>query len=175
MTWLFLKLINTLIASLKSKESLNSIATGIVLGSFCGLIPSNFTAYALIIFLFCIFRITVSAGFFGFIFGSLFSFIIIPLTHHLGLFLLTHDSLNSFWTTLMNMPFFPLLSLNNSVVLGQYCLFFCLSIPLFKGSKKGILYLRESVYPKIENSSWLKAFKLSKFGKWAFRLWSLAT
>jgi uncharacterized protein (TIGR03546 family) len=52
-----------------------------------------------------------------------------PVTHPIGTALLTHDSLQSLWTRLFELPLMRWMALNNSVVLGSLLFAFAVSLP----------------------------------------------
>ena len=61
--------------------------------------------------------------------------VIDPVSHQIGQYLLTHQSLQSFWTTLYDTPLVPWTAFNNTVVLGSFVLGLTLLYPAYRLSE----------------------------------------
>ena len=76
-----------------------------------------------------------------------------------GVLLINATFLTSFWRIVTHMPILALLDLNNTLVSGGFLLSTLLCFPVYIGSKKGIVVLREKYFDKIKNSKFVQWFK----------------
>lgn len=170
MIWL-VQQFHKLIVILNSDESPSQISAGFILGFLIGGSPFNYV-YSLILFLLLgILKVNFTSGLFAILISSLLTPILDPIYHHIGHYLLvTSTGLEGFWTTLYNMPIFPLTNFNNTIMLGSMVVNLLLSILLFFLIKKLILSYRETIMTKIKNSKLFKLLKASKLVKWYSRI-----
>ena len=128
---IFLRPLRYLAQALVLETTPRQLAWGFALGMMIGLIPKgNLIAVALMT-LFCALRINVASGTAAI---SLFTWCgmwLDPVSHRLGHYLLTHDDLQSVWTTLFNKNLVPWTAFNNTVVLGSTLIGLALLLPVY--------------------------------------------
>ena len=74
-----------------------------------------------------------------------------PISHALGLMLLTNGSLEGLWISLYNSAFFKLSNFNNAIVLGSLVISVVLFYPLYKIVNGILIKYRETIAVKIAN------------------------
>jgi uncharacterized protein (TIGR03546 family) len=153
-----LKFLNRLYKILRSNASPSQIAGGFVCGMIMGLTPlfnlHNFIVFLLIL----VFRVNISMVIAAFVIFSGFAFLLDPLFHSLGYWLLVDMSLfRPIWTDLYN-SFFSFSSFNNTIVLGSFLVSMLLT-PSYILIKKGVVYYRNHLDDKISNMSLVKSLK----------------
>ena len=136
---------------LRAGQSPRQIAGGFALGSIVGLSPS-LTLQGLAVWLMIfILDVNLSAAILAFSLFSLIAFILDPVFHSLGYFLLVDvDALQGLWTSLYNAPITPLTRFNNTVVLGSLTGAVILFIPVFFTMKQFVIAYRGHLHTKIE-------------------------
>lgn len=124
---LFLKLFK----ALNANQYPGQIALSFVLGMIAGLtplfFPHNLITLALVFFL----RVNVSALIFAFVFFSGLAYLLDPVFHSIGLWMLQQPSLTPMFTDMYNNAFWRLMHFNNTIVLGSVVTSYLLSIPAF--------------------------------------------
>jgi len=144
------KLLGKLIKALKSADSPRQMAWGFALGAFLGLIPLNtlFTMTTFLVLL--IFRVNFASAMLSFAVYSAFAYLIDPLFHQLGFFLLAQTAfLKPFWTLIYNIPIAPLSRFNNTVVMGSFISGLILFVPNYLLFRGFVVRYRESWNEKI--------------------------
>ena len=130
-----LRTIRALVKGLTNETSPKQLALGVAIGLVIGLVPKgNLTALFLINVL-CVLRVNLLTGMLA---ALLFSFVGIatdPLSHRIGLSLLTAESLQPVWTYLYDVPLVPWTNFNNTIVLGSFVLGLTLSYPAYRLSE----------------------------------------
>jgi uncharacterized protein (TIGR03546 family) len=127
---LFLRPLRFLAQALVLETTPRQLAWGFALGMLIGLIPKgNLIAVALMT-LFCALRINIAAGTAAIFVFSWAGMLLDPVSHRLGHFLLTQDSLQPLWTSLYNMNLVPWTAFNNTVVLGNTLIGLVLLLPV---------------------------------------------
>ncbi|MFC1569160.1 TIGR03546 family protein [bacterium] len=163
---IFLKLLGKLIKALKSAESPRQMAWGFALGAFLGFMPFNtlFTVSTfLVIFLF---RINFASAMLAFGLYSVFAYVLDPLFHQLGFFILVQLSfLKPIWTALYNFPISPLTRFNNSVVIGSLIFSILVFIPNYIFFQWFVTRYRETWNEKINKWKIVQVLKGSKLVK----------
>ncbi|HEY3964786.1 MAG TPA: TIGR03546 family protein [Planctomycetaceae bacterium] len=107
------------------------MAWGFALGMLIGLVPKgNLIAVALMT-LFCALRINLAAGTGAIALFAWVGMYLDPVSHRLGEFLLTHESLRAHWTTLACMKVVPWTDFNNTVVLGSTLIGLAALLPVY--------------------------------------------
>lgn len=121
-----------LVEALTDQASPRQWAGGFALGMIAGLVPKeNLTAVVLMTLL-CLLRVNLTAGLLGAFVFSWVGLVTDPLSHRIGLGLLTADSFEPAWTWLFNQPVVPWTDLNNTVVLGSLVLGITWSYPVYR-------------------------------------------
>ena len=160
---IFLKFLGKILKVLRDGPSPAQVAGGFALGMFLGLIPF-FNLYTLLIILVIfILNVNISAAVLGLMVFKLFAYLLDPVFHDLGYALLVKaEFLQDFWTSLYNLPVFPLTKFNNTVVLGSFISALVLSIPVFFLSKTGVVQYRGKLEPAVKNMKIVKVVQSSK-------------
>lgn len=160
------KIITRLVRLLHSNISSKEIALGVAVGMLIGLQPTfSLLTFFLFILLF-ILNTNISAGFLSIFIFKILGYILDPLAHKIGCFLLIDVRfLERFWTSLYNMPIVPFTRFYNSIVLGSFVIGLVLFIPTFLLTEKFIVFYRKSLAQKIEQFKIIKLLKLTKLYK----------
>lgn len=148
-----------LIKFLKELNSANSskfITLAILLGLISGFLPTFNLINIIILFVVFIFRIpiglyTASTAVFAFI-----GYLLDPLFHFTGLYLLQNSILEPIWTFLYNVPFIRWTNFNNSIVMGSLFYSIIFVAVLYFILNKSIEKYREIAFPKLAKNKYLK-------------------
>lgn len=121
--------------ALTDQDTPRQLALGFALGMACGLVPKgNLIAVALMLII-CGSKVNLGTAMLGAFLFSWVGMLVDPLSHQIGLWLLTQDSLHGFWTILYNMPLIPWTKFNNTIVLGSLLIALGLFYPVYRLSK----------------------------------------
>lgn len=141
---IFLSFLKYIIKILKSNESANQIAMGFILGMFMGITPFWSLLNFILMFIVIIFNVNIAAAMLAYAVFSAFVYILDPVLHDLGFWLLVHlPFLKPVWTYLYHAPIFPFTDYNNTVYLGSMVIFLLISWPVFRMVKNFILHYRD--------------------------------
>jgi uncharacterized protein (TIGR03546 family) len=160
---MLIKFIAKLIEILRSAASPNQIAFGFVLGMAIGLTPL-WSLHNLVIFiLIVILNVNITMAIFSFGIFSGLAYLIDPLLHNIGFFILVDlSSLHGLWTAMYNFPILALSKYNNTVVMGSLICSILLIFPMFFLTKKAVVVYRENIDTKMEKWKIVQAVKGSK-------------
>lgn len=118
-------------SSVKGFDSPRQLALGLTLGLIIGLVPKD----SLIPYVVLIFALLTNANLLLLIVAGLTSSLISPLldpiSHGLGMWVLTFDPLESFWVWCCQLPVVPWTRLENTVVMGSLTLGLLVAIPIY--------------------------------------------
>jgi len=146
-----LEFIAKLIKILRSEISPNQISWGFVLGMILGLTPFWSLHNLIVVILIIIIKVNLATAIFSFGIFSAIAYLIDPLFHSFGYYLLVDlNSLNAFWTWLYNVPVLALSKFNNTVVIGSLASSLILMLPVYFLVKIGIVNYREKIDAKIK-------------------------
>ena len=160
---ILLKYLARLIKILRSAATPGQIAGGFVLGMILGLTPLWSLHNLLVIILLIILNVNMAVAIFSFGIFSGFAYLLDPLFHNLGYYLLVDvSSLHGLWTTLYNMPIIALSRFNNTVVMGSLVVSILLILPVFLLTKKGVILYREKLESKFQKFKIVQLVKGSK-------------
>ena len=158
-----IELLAKLVKILRSAASPSQIAAGFVIGMIIGLTPFWTLHNIILIILLIIVNINIATAIFSFIIFSTIAYLVDPIFHNIGYFLLVEmESLRSFWTMLYNFPLVALSKYNNTVVIGSLFVSLIISTPLYFLTKTGVVSYRENVDSKIQKWKLVQAIKGSK-------------
>jgi uncharacterized protein (TIGR03546 family) len=158
-----LELLAKLFKVLRSGESPGQISAGFILGMIPGLTPICNLHNLIVLFLLIILNVNLSAAIFGFLLFSAFAYLLDPLFHSLGYYLLVEcTQLTDFWTTVFSTPVIGLSNLNNTVVLGSFVISLILLIPMYFLMKKFIVVYREKIDARLQKLKIIQVVKGSK-------------
>ena len=160
---MIIKFIAKLIEILRSAASPNQIACGFVLGMAIGLTPF-WSLHNLVIFiLIVILNVNITMAIFSFGIFSGLAYLIDPLFHNIGFFILVDlSSLHGLWTAMYNIPILALSKYNNTVVMGSLICSIFLVFPMFFLIKKAVIVYRENIDVKMQKWKIVKVVKGSK-------------
>ncbi|MFC1725474.1 TIGR03546 family protein [candidate division KSB1 bacterium] len=160
---IFLKFLGKILKVLRDGPSPAQVAGGFVLGMFLGLMPF-FNLYSLLIILVIfILNVNISAAVLGIMVFKLFAYLLDPVFHEIGYALLVKAGLlHNFWTSLYNLPVFPLTKFNNTVVLGSFVSAIVFTIPVYFLSRTGVVQYRGKLEPAVKNMKIVKIVQGSK-------------
>jgi uncharacterized protein (TIGR03546 family) len=174
MSLVLLKLLRKFLKALVSASTPRQIAMAFSLGAFIGITPTNSALSILIIVFLFIFNINFSAGLISAGLFSLFSHLLFPLAHKIGVFLLIKQTgLYQFWTTLYNLPLFPFFNFNNTIMLGSLIIAGLIQVPLYFFIKHCIIFYRKNLHEKLQKLKIIQTIKASFLGQWVFKLWQV--
>ena len=107
------------------------LAWGFSLGMVIGLVPKgNLTAILLMALLGSL-RVNLAAGALGIFIFTWVGMLLDPISHRLGFFLLTRESLAPLWIALYDTNLVPWTAFNNTVVLGSTLIGLILLYPVY--------------------------------------------
>lgn len=160
---LIVQYIAKLIKILRSAATPGQIAGGFILGMILGLTPLWSLHNLVVLFILIILNVNISMAIFSFIIFSGIAYLLDPVFHNLGFFLLVDmASLKAFWTSVYNFPILGLSRFNNTVVMGSLVASLILLVPVFFISKKGVIAYREKIDPKFQKWKLIQAVKGTK-------------
>ncbi len=149
-----------LIKVLHSGEEPKHLAAGFALGSIIGLTPllslHNLVIFCLIFLL----DVSIPAATFSICVFSLFAYLLDPVFHNIGYFLLVKvEMLRPFWTYLYNIPIAPLTKFYNTVVMGSLVSSLVLFLPVYFGFKELVKQYQKHLAAKINQWKIVKVIK----------------
>jgi uncharacterized protein (TIGR03546 family) len=158
-----IELLAKLIKILRSAASPNQIAFGFIIGMIIGLTPFWTLHNMILILILIIVNINIGTAIFSFLLFSAIAYLVDPLFHGLGYFLLVDmEGLKDFWTFLYNLPLVALSRYNNTVVIGSLVIAIVISLPTYFLAKIGVIYYRENIDNRIQKWKLIQAIKGSK-------------
>jgi uncharacterized protein (TIGR03546 family) len=165
------KLLSRIIKAIRSQASPSQIASGFILGMLLGLLSFKSLFSAVIIILIIILNVNIAIAVAGYGLFRLIAWGIDPWLHSLGYWLLVDvGALRGLWTSLYNVPVFPLTRFNNTVLLGSLVVSIVLIVPLYILMKKFVILYREKLSEKLKRWKIVQAIKGSRFFEWIGRI-----
>ena len=162
-----LQFIGKLIKILHSGATPGQIAGGFILGMIIGLTPLFSLHNLLVVLVIILLNVNIAVAIFSFAIFSGFAYLLDPLFHSFGYFLLVDLTfLHGIYTWLYNVPIIALTNFNNTVVMGSLVSSIILLIPVFILVKKGVIQYRASVLQRMEKWKIVKAVKGTKVYEW---------
>lgn len=163
---LLLKQFFQLIKLLHSETESHQIAWGIALGFVLGMTPS-FSLQTILVFLILVFfKIQMGAAFIATFFFKFVAYLLDPIFHILGSFVLENESLKPLFTHLYNAPIIPWTRFYNSIVMGSGVLSLFLTPFLFFISLWITKKYRDNIYRRFKKSKLFIAFKATTIYQW---------
>ena len=107
------------------------LAAGFALGMLIGLVPKGNLIAISLMALFCALRINLAAGTAAIALFAWAGTFLDPISHRVGHYLLTHQALEPYWTTLSGVKLMPWTAFNNTVVLGSTIIGLALLAPVY--------------------------------------------
>lgn len=162
-----IQFIAKLINILRSAASPAQIASGFMLGMVIGLTPMLALHNLIILILIIIFNVNIAMAIFSFGIFSGIAYVLDPIFHNLGYFLLVDvTSLHGICTSLYNIPLVALSRYNNTVVMGSLVTALVLMIPLYFLARTGVVQYREKIDAKVQKWKIIKIIKSSSVYNW---------
>jgi uncharacterized protein (TIGR03546 family) len=132
------KPLRILVESLRDEESPHLLALGLSLGMLVGLVPKdNLTATCLATLL-LVLRLHLGAAASSALLFTWVGSLLDPLSHRIGLAILTFKPLEPFYSWLFDQPLVPWTNLNNTVVLGNLAIGLVLCYPCYRLAKGAV-------------------------------------
>jgi uncharacterized protein (TIGR03546 family) len=123
------------VRALVDQDTPRQLALGFALGMVCGLVPKGNLIAMTLMFIICGSRVNLGTASLGVFVFSWVGLLTDPLSHEIGLWLLTHESLQAFWTGLYNLPIVPWTRFNNTIVLGSLVIGLMMFYPTYRLAK----------------------------------------
>ncbi|MBN2410072.1 TIGR03546 family protein [candidate division KSB1 bacterium] len=160
---IIIKYLSKLLKALKSGETPAQLAGGFVLGMIMGLTPF-WNLHNLVVFIIIlIIRVNISMAILGFAVFSGFAYLLDPLFHNLGFWVLVDiNALKNLWTSFYNTTTGSLSNFNNTVVMGSLLISIVLVLPVFFLTKVGVVQYREKIDSRVQKLKVVKILKSSK-------------
>ena len=152
-----------LLKVLNSESEPGQISLAVCLAMVIGLTPFYSLHNLLVLLLVFLLKVNISAFILGFVLFSGVAFLLDPLFHKLGLWVLTLPALEGIWTLLYNQAIWRLERFNNSVVMGSLLVSLLLIIPLFFALNLIIRKYRQHILEQLRKLKIVKILKASKF------------
>lgn len=170
----WLKLVANFIKILREGQTPAQVAGGFALGSILGLSPMLTLQGAFVWLVILILDVNLSAAILSLTVFSLVAYLVDPLFHQVGYFLLVEvDALKGLWTTLYNAPIAPLTRFNNTVVMGSFVCALIFFAPIYLGMKKFVIAYRATIGARIQKWKLYQIIKSSTLYQWYERIRSL--
>lgn len=158
-----LDLLAKLLKVLRSGDTPAQIAAGFILGMVIGLTPVLSLHNLVIVFLIIIFNVNISMAIFAFLLFSGFAWLLDPVFHSFGYFLLVDlTSLKGFYTTLYNIPIIALSRFNNTVVLGSLVSSILIMPVIYYLARNFVVVYRTRLEPRVNKLKVVQSLKASK-------------
>jgi uncharacterized protein (TIGR03546 family) len=172
----WLQIVKGFIQVLRSGQTPRQISGGFALGAIVGLMPF-FTLQGLLLWLvILVLDVNLSAALLAATLFALVAYVIDPLFHALGCFLLVDSpSLHALWASLYNAPIAPLTRFNNTVVLGSLVAGLLLFIPVYFGMQRFVLAYRTHLHTRVEKLKIYQVISKSAIVKWYDRIKNLTS
>ena len=164
----FLKPLRLLVKLLTDSTSSSQLAYGFALGMLIGLVPKDNLLALILSTVVVATRINLGAAAAGTVIFSWVGMLLDPLSHQIGLGLLTWTALEPAWTFLYGLPVIPWTHFNNTVVLGSLLLGGSLVFPVYFFSRLAIDRYRPPVDEFVKNHrilGWID--RADKVTKWS--------
>ncbi len=151
-----------LLKILNSEESPTAVAWAIALAFMFSMLPTFSWAKWSLLLVVAFFRVNLSAFI---LFSALFpllAWLLDPVFNQVGLWLLTHDSLNELWKSLLQSGIGEFFAINNTLAVASLLISLLLLVPLVWAGKKAVHAYRNHVKKKVEKWHLVQLFKSSK-------------
>lgn len=151
--------ITKLIKAFNSDIAPEQISLGIAFAMITGFTPLWSLHNLVVLFLVCILRVNGAAFVAGVALFAMLGYLLDPLFHQLGLYLIRLESLNALWVTMYNTTLWRIENFNNTIVMGSLVFSVLAFIPVYLGSVLIIKKYRVHIKALIEK------LKLDRFLK----------
>ena len=163
-----------LIRVIHSDTDPRQIALGFSLGMIPGLTPLSSPHNLIVLLAVLLFRVNISASILSWAVFSILAFLLDPIFHKIGLFILTGTgSLQGLWTSLYNAPLIPYTCFNNTVVMGSLIFSLLAFYPLYWGGMVMLVKYRETFMERFNRWKIIQLLKASSPYRWYSRYSSM--
>jgi len=163
----WINVLSKFIKVLRAGETPRQIAAGFGFGYLIGLMPFMTLQGILLFLTMFLLNINLAAGTLAIILCSIFAFLLDPVFHHLGYFILAQiPALHGTWEALYNLPVAPLSRFNNTVVMGSLVFGLLTVFPVYLGMKKFVISYREGLEARIKQWKVVQIILGSKIYQW---------
>jgi len=152
-----------LLKVLNSETDPAQISLAVCLAMVAGLTPFYSLHNLLVLLLVFLLRVNVSAFILGFLVFSGAAFLLDPLFHKLGLWVLTLPAFEGIWTALYGQLLWRIEGFNNTIVMGSILVSLLLLVPLFLCLNVLIRKYRQHILERLRKLKIVKILKASKF------------
>jgi uncharacterized protein (TIGR03546 family) len=152
-----------LLKVLNSETDPGQISLAVCLSMLAGLTPLYSPHNLVVLLLVFLLRVNASAFLLGLVVFSGASFLLDPLFHKLGLWVLTLPSLEGIWTALYGQVLWRMARFNNSIVMGSVLVSLVLALPLFFCLNVLIRKYRQHILERIRKLKIVQILKATKF------------
>jgi uncharacterized protein (TIGR03546 family) len=156
------RIIFKIVKALNSESNPGQISVAVCFGMITGFTPFFSLHNVLIIFLVLLLRIHISTYIVSIVIYSGIKILAQPIFHLIGLYLLTNNSMLSFWTAVYNVDILRFDKFNNTVVIGGLISGLILFIPIFLLFNVFIKRYRKKVKGIISRFKIIQTFRASK-------------
>lgn len=163
---LILKQLFAFIKLLNSDKGTNQIAAGIACGFILGMTPAFSLQTVLVILILFFFRIQIGAATIAAFFFAIPAYLLDPVFHRIGSWVLEMDALKPTFTALYHLPVVPLTRFYNSVVMGSGITALFLAPLVYLIAGRLVLSYRARVLARFQGTRFWKAVKATGFYKW---------
>jgi len=167
-------LIKSFIGIFREGQTPAQVAGGFALGTLIGFSPMV-TLQGLVVWLvLLVLDVNIAAAVLAMTLCKLIAYLIDPLFHALGFFLLAKvEFLQGLWTSMYNAPIAPLTRFNNTVVMGSFVFALICFVPVYIGIKRATVAYRTHIHSHVEKWKIYKTLDKSKFVNYyrKFRDW----
>jgi uncharacterized protein (TIGR03546 family) len=159
-----------LIRIIHSETDPRQISLGFALGMIPGLTPLTSLHNLLVLLAILFFRVNIGAAMLSWGVFKILAYVLDPLFHQIGLFLLTGVAfLQGLWTTLYNAPLVPYTRFNNSIVMGSLVFSLFAFYPVYWGGRFMVVKYRETLMERFNRLRIVQVFRASDLYKWYSR------
>ena len=165
-----LRYIFKLIRAMHSDTDPRQISLGFSLGMIFGLTPFSSPHNLIVLLAILLFRVNISASVLSWGVFSLLAFLLDPVFHQIGIFILTGKGiLAGLWTFLYNMPLIPYTRFNNTIVMGSLIFSILAFYPVYWCGKLLVVKYREIFMERFNRWKIIQLIKASSLYKWYSR------
>jgi uncharacterized protein (TIGR03546 family) len=163
----WLQIVSNFIKILRAGQTPVQIAGGFALGTIAGLSPHLTLQILLVWVVILSLNVNLSSALLSFTLFGLIAYLIDPLFHYLGYYLLVDvSSLRGIWTSLYNAPIAPLTRFYNTVVLGSFVAAIVISPVVYFGMKRFVVSYRATVGARVERWKIYQIVSKSALVRW---------
>jgi uncharacterized protein (TIGR03546 family) len=163
----WLQIVANFIKILREGQTPRQVAGGFALGSIVGLIPGLSLQSLLVWLVIFVLDVNLSAAFLAATLFALLAWLLDPVFHQLGYWLLVDlEPLKGLWTAMYNAPIAPLTRFNNTIVMGSLAGAVILTVPIYFGMKRFVVAYRSTIGARVERSKFYQIISKNFIVRW---------